>query len=132
MPTPAATPSATPITPSSHVPSQVQVQIQAADPAQHQSHHQNLSTSSSQSPGKWQPLLSSIRESIDWVLRKDSELSSVAHVLADIPALHRQQVSERRFLNFLLYNCTRRIVLSFCRNGCNNVSLNVDVYIFFD
>ncbi|CAG0921228.1 unnamed protein product [Notodromas monacha] len=55
-----------------------------------------LSTATPQSE-KWNGLLMSLRELVEWVLRKDSELSSVAHVLADIPCLHRQQDDLRAF-----------------------------------
>jgi hypothetical protein len=108
-------PAPTPITPSSHLPSSSSSEAPPppAVPDHHASSQQqqrsnNLggdpSSSSSQQHSqpqeKWQALLASLRESIDWVLRKDSELSSIAHVLADIPSLHRQQV-RRHFATVL-------------------------------
>lgn len=64
----------------------------------------------------WNALLLSLRELIEWVIRKDTELTGLGPVCGDVAALQKQQVSRRltyrlfkfRFaLNFSLYKSAR-------------------------
>lgn len=43
----------------------------------------------------WNALLLSLRELIEWVIRKDTELTGLGPVCGDVAALQKQQVSRR-------------------------------------
>lgn len=42
----------------------------------------------------WNALLLSLRELIEWVIRKDTELTGLGPVCGDVAALQKQQVSQ--------------------------------------
>lgn len=42
----------------------------------------------------WNALLLSLRELIEWVIRKDTELTGLGPVCGDVAALQKQQVSK--------------------------------------
>lgn len=50
----------------------------------------------------WNALLLSLRELIEWVIRKDTELTGLGPVCGDVAALQKQQVSRRCFAHRLL------------------------------
>lgn len=51
----------------------------------------------------WSALLLSLRELIEWVIRKDTELSGLGPAAGDVASLHKQQVNSMLLPNFLLF-----------------------------
>ena len=45
--------------------------------------------------GEWSSLLLSLRELMEWVIKKDTELSGLGPVVSDLNALRKQQVNIR-------------------------------------
>lgn len=58
----------------------------------------------------WNALLLSLRELIEWVIRKDTELTGLGPVCGDIAALQKQQVRASTYTSLSLYKHVNKYV----------------------